>query len=164
VLNYAGDFEGGVRVDSKIDMNGHRIVNQWHRYYETTSAWEVTTCDSYSDDPDMDTGYSLPAGTYLVIYNGRWWCRDPDWNPPWNMDNCHGYGYVGLEKNADLIAVSRRGIESPTGAGGGWESQFTVVAVVTVATGDQINGVAKWCPEDNEYMKLAERTMIVIPL
>jgi hypothetical protein len=170
-INGYGDWSSGVEVGhwdhpSNLVVNGQinaaSLSVSGVKSASTTTEWNIADdCKYYTDD---SVSVNVPAGRYLIIYNGRWVCI----STVIGGTSCHNYGYVNLMYAGTLNdAPDRnvRGFESPRD-NGNWEGSFNVIDIATFSQQTTIKGYVKMCPGtvDRGDGKILIRSLIAIPI
>ncbi|MBZ9578469.1 shufflon system plasmid conjugative transfer pilus tip adhesin PilV [Patescibacteria group bacterium] len=134
VVNYAGDFEGGTRID------GITSLKPPYAYDVETGGWDIPESDgagTYYNDPNLWKSITVTQNSLLMIWaSGQINYRD-DSVPFIQFAEPHSWGYYRITVGGTACSGSVRQHESPTAAGGGgrWADNFQTMCTYAVSPG-----------------------------
>jgi FlaG/FlaF family flagellin (archaellin) len=130
VINYAGDFEGGTRIDSDLTISGTARIRPPIGYQKTTTAYEIPDASegTWIDDPmgSVTVNISGPS-TLWIVYRGRLYTES-------NGGGCsHAYGYSKINVDGTDYGESLFAWEAGTASGDSTEKGFISSLLVDVS-------------------------------
>jgi hypothetical protein len=122
VINYAGDFEGGTRIDGITRMRPPLA------YKSSTTVSGPMSDGSWSDDPMGSVSISIPGpSTLWIIYRGRNWVNA-------SGGSCaHAFGYSRIKVDTTEYGESMFGWETSTTEGNTVERGFVSSLLIDVS-------------------------------